>query len=87
MEYQDLPEMGENVVDDPEAAADLVKKINEIHLAAIRDGLKEQEIENFVKYNKFHYEQKRHVKTNLFLKENMVYDKENDQYICYEHKK
>ncbi|WP_418791688.1 IS1182 family transposase [Phosphitispora sp. TUW77] len=49
--------------------------------------LKEQEIQNFVKYNKFHYEQKRHVKTNPFLRENMVYDAENDQYICYEHKK
>lgn len=49
--------------------------------------LKEQEIKNYVKFNMFHQEQKRHFKENPFRRENMIYDAENDQYFCFNNRK
>lgn len=49
--------------------------------------LKENNIENYVKYNYFHKEQKRSFKKQIFRAENMPYDKEKDEYICPDNKK
>ena len=49
--------------------------------------LKEQQIGNFIKYNKFHYEQKRNFKSNPLRRENMTYDVDNDIYVCHNRKK
>lgn len=39
-------------------------------------------IEAFVKYNYFHKEQKRPFKNNIFLPQNLYYNKEEDYYVC-----
>jgi len=40
------------------------------------------DIEAFVKYNYFHKEQKRSFKKNIFLPQNLYYNKEEDYYVC-----
>jgi len=44
--------------------------------------LEERGIENYVKYNTYHYEQTRKHKTNLFHKDNFPYDSATDTFIC-----
>lgn len=44
--------------------------------------MQEEGIEAFVKYNMFHAEQKRKIKNNPFLVQNMFYNKEKDFYVC-----
>lgn len=39
-------------------------------------------IEAFVKYNYFHKEQKRPFKNNIFLSQNLYYNKEEDYFVC-----
>jgi hypothetical protein len=39
-------------------------------------------IEAFVKYNYFHKEQKRAFKNNIFLSQNLYYNKEEDYFVC-----
>ena len=40
------------------------------------------QIEAFVKYNYFHKEQKRSFKNNIFLPQNLYYNKQEDYYVC-----
>lgn len=40
------------------------------------------DIEAFVKYNYFHKEQKRPFKNNIFLPQNLYYNKEEDYFVC-----
>lgn len=44
--------------------------------------LERNHIQAYVKYNYFHQEQKRKFKNNPFLADNLVYDPQEDQYIC-----
>jgi transposase len=44
--------------------------------------LKEHKIDNYIKYNMFHQEQKDSFRSNPFRKENMPYDSERDEYTC-----
>lgn len=44
--------------------------------------LEDNHIEAYVKYNYFHQEQKKKFRENPFRIENLIYDKENDAYIC-----
>jgi hypothetical protein len=44
--------------------------------------LKSKEIDGYVKYNNFHYEQKTRFKKQIFRVENFGYDGEKDEYIC-----
>ena len=44
--------------------------------------LEDKEIEGYVKYNYFHNEQKRKVKNNPFLVQNLFYNFEHDFYVC-----
>ena len=39
-------------------------------------------IEGFVKYNYFHMEQKRSIKKNIFLPQNLYYNREQDYFVC-----
>ena len=39
-------------------------------------------IEAFVKYNYFHMEQKRSIRKNIFLPQNLYYNKEQDYFVC-----
>lgn len=41
----------------------------------------------YVKYNYFHKEQKRKFKNNPYLQQNLIYDKENDVFICPNNRK
>lgn len=49
--------------------------------------LKSKEIEGYVKYNNFHFEQKMRFKKQIFRIENFEYDKEKDEYICPNNKR
>ncbi len=44
--------------------------------------LEEKQIEAYVKYNYFHKEQKRKVKNNPFLAQNLFYNEEKDFFVC-----
>ena len=44
--------------------------------------LENKQIESYVKYNYFHKEQKRKIKSNPFLVQNMYYNKEQDFFVC-----
>jgi transposase len=44
--------------------------------------LEQNGIEAFVKYNYFHMEQKRSTKNNVFLPQNLYYNKEQDYFVC-----
>jgi transposase len=44
--------------------------------------LEQNGIEAFVKYNYFHMEQKRSIKKNIFLPQNLYYNKEQDYFVC-----
>lgn len=44
--------------------------------------LKDHNIQNYIKYNMFHQEQKARFQNNPFRKENMQYDPGHDAYIC-----
>lgn len=44
--------------------------------------MEESNIEAFVKYNYFHKEQKRSFKNNIFLSQNLYYNKEEDYFVC-----
>jgi transposase len=44
--------------------------------------LEQNNIEAFVKYNYFHMEQKRKIKKNIFLPQNLYYNKEQDYFVC-----
>jgi len=44
--------------------------------------LESNNIEAYVKYNYFHQEQKKKLKENPFRLENLIYNKDNDTYIC-----
>ena len=44
--------------------------------------MKHNDIEAFVKYNYFHMEQKRKIKKNIFLPQNLYYNKEQDYFVC-----
>jgi transposase len=44
--------------------------------------LERNEIEAFVKYNYFHIEQKRKIKKNIFLPQNLYYNSEQDYFVC-----
>ena len=44
--------------------------------------LENKQIESYVKYNYFHKEQKRKIKNNPFLVQNMYYNKEQDFFVC-----
>jgi len=44
--------------------------------------LEQNGIEAFVKYNYFHVEQKRKIKNNIFLLQNLYYNKEQDYFVC-----
>ena len=44
--------------------------------------LEDENLENYVKFNLFHKEQKRSWRKQRFRVENWEYDKENDEYIC-----
>lgn len=44
--------------------------------------LEEKGVEAYVKYNYFHAEQKRKIKDNPFLVQNLFYNKEQDFYVC-----
>lgn len=44
--------------------------------------LETNHIEAYVKYNYFHQEQKKKFKNNPFRQENLIYNKEDDNYIC-----
>jgi len=44
--------------------------------------LEQNDIEAFVKYNYFHMEQKRKIKKNIFLPQNLYYNKEQDYFVC-----
>ena len=44
--------------------------------------LEQSDIEAFVKYNYFHMEQKRSIKKNIFLPQNLYYNKEQDYFVC-----
>ena len=44
--------------------------------------MESHDIEAFVKYNYFHKEQKRSFKKNIFLPQNLYYNKEEDYYVC-----
>ena len=41
----------------------------------------------YVKYNYFHKEQKRQQRNNPYLQQNLVYDKEQDMFICPNNRK
>jgi hypothetical protein len=49
--------------------------------------LKEKEIDAYVKFNYFHMEQKKRFKNNIYRRENFIYDRETDTYICPSGKK
>lgn len=44
--------------------------------------LEMNDIEAFVKYNYFHMEQKRKIKDNIFLPQNLYYNSEQDYFVC-----
>lgn len=44
--------------------------------------LEGREIESYLKYPTFHREQTRKYKSNIFLKENFLYDADTDTYVC-----
>jgi len=44
--------------------------------------LEKERLNGYVKYNNFHYEQKKQFKENLFRVENLQYDIKTDTYIC-----
>ncbi len=44
--------------------------------------LENKQIESYVKYNYFHKDQKRKIKNNPFLVQNMYYNKEQDFFVC-----
>jgi Transposase DDE domain len=44
--------------------------------------LKSKDVEGYVKFNYFHQEQKRKIKNNPFLTQNLFYNKEQDFYVC-----
>jgi transposase len=44
--------------------------------------MESHDIEAFVKYNYFHKEQKRSFKKNIFVPQNLYYNKEEDYYVC-----
>jgi len=44
--------------------------------------LEQNDIEAFVKYNYFHMEQKRKIKNNIFLPQNLYYNNEQDYFVC-----
>lgn len=44
--------------------------------------LEQNDIEAFVKYNYFHMEQKRKFKKNIFLPQNLYYNKEQNYFVC-----
>lgn len=44
--------------------------------------MKYAQIEAYVKYNYFHKEQKRSIKNNLFLAQNLFYNADQDYYVC-----
>lgn len=44
--------------------------------------LEEKQADAYVKYNYFHQEQKRKIKNNPFLVQNLFYNKEHDFYVC-----
>lgn len=44
--------------------------------------LEQNDIEAFVKYNYFHMEQKRSIQKNIFLTQNLYYNKEQDYFVC-----
>lgn len=44
--------------------------------------LSQQNINNYLKYNNFDYEQSSRYRENIFLPDNMKYDQENDCYTC-----
>jgi hypothetical protein len=44
--------------------------------------LEAKEVDAYVKYNYFHKEQKRNHKNNLFLTNNIYYNKEQDFHVC-----
>lgn len=44
--------------------------------------MEQKGIEAFVKYNYFHMEQKRSIRKNIFLPQNLYYNKEQDYFVC-----
>jgi transposase len=44
--------------------------------------MEKEDIEAFVKYNYFHLEHKRSTKNNIFLPQNLYYNKEQDYFVC-----
>jgi transposase len=44
--------------------------------------MEKNDIEAFVKYNYFHMEQKRSIQKNIFLPQNLYYNKEQDYFVC-----
>ena len=46
------------------------------------DYLEEKKLGNYVKFNNFHFEQKRIFKKNAFRVENLKYDEQNDEFKC-----
>jgi transposase len=44
--------------------------------------MEQNDIEAFVKYNYFHMEQKRKIKKNIFLPQNLYYNNEQDYFVC-----
>lgn len=46
------------------------------------ENLKSKEIDGYVKYNNFHFEQKARFKKQIFRVENFGYDEKKDEYIC-----
>lgn len=44
--------------------------------------LDDKGIEGYVKFNNFHYEQKKKVKQNPFLPDNLFYNQQEDYYVC-----
>lgn len=44
--------------------------------------MEQNDIEAFVKYNYFHKEQKRSIKNNIFLPQNLYYNEDQDYFVC-----
>jgi hypothetical protein len=46
------------------------------------DYIEENKLGNYIKYNNFHYENRKDHKKKIFLSDHFEYDKERDQYKC-----
>ena len=57
-------------------------EVNRTAEAENYEMLENKEITGYVKYNYFHAEQKRKIKNNPFLVQNLFYNKEQDYYVC-----